>query len=108
MGADPRTKMCKFVSGVSQMVFKEYRTSMIINKMDIAHLTIHAQQIEEEKLKERSREGKRANISDGDFSHSRFYGHGRSNFRQMFSSQGSSSAPDPMLNKYRVYNPKPQ
>ncbi|XP_049399740.1 uncharacterized protein LOC125863779 [Solanum stenotomum] len=46
------------------MVVKECRIAMLINDMDISHLMVHAQQIKEDKLKEGSREAKRANISD--------------------------------------------
>jgi len=41
------------------MVAREYGTIMLIREMDISYLSTHAQQIEEEKLKERSREAKR-------------------------------------------------
>uniref|UniRef100_A0A0V0HP02 Putative ovule protein n=1 Tax=Solanum chacoense TaxID=4108 RepID=A0A0V0HP02_SOLCH len=75
--------------------------------MDISRLMMHAQQIEEEKHKEKSGEAKKARTGDGDFSHSRSDGYGRSKFRKRFSSQGSSNAP-PKFNKYRVPNPKPQ
>ncbi|WMV51096.1 hypothetical protein MTR67_044481, partial [Solanum verrucosum] len=86
--ADLRARMSKFVSGASEM--------------------IHAEQIKEEKLKERSREAKRAKTSDGDFPHSSSNGHDRSRFRRRFSGQGSSKAPTPKFNKERVSNPKPQ
>jgi len=65
--ADRRDKMSKFVSGVSDMVVKECRTAMLVHDMDIFHLIAHAQQIEEEKLKERSREAKRARVDDGNY-----------------------------------------
>lgn len=70
MVADPR-EMMRFFLGVTKMVVKEFRTTMLINKMDVSHLIIHSQQVEEEKLKECSREAKRAKSGDGDFSHSR-------------------------------------
>ncbi|XP_049394626.1 uncharacterized protein LOC125858887 [Solanum stenotomum] len=107
MVADSRARMSKFVSGESKMVVKECRTAMLIGDMDISRLMVHAQQIEEEILKEKSREVKRAKSSDGNFSHARSDGHGHPKFRQGFSSQGSSNAP-PKFNKDRVSNPKPQ
>uniref|UniRef100_M1DPG7 Uncharacterized protein n=1 Tax=Solanum tuberosum TaxID=4113 RepID=M1DPG7_SOLTU len=89
------------------MVVKECRTTMLIKDMDFSHLRAHAQQIEEEKLKERSWETKMATTGDGDFSYSRSDGHGRSMFRQRFSGQGPSNYP-PIFNKDRVSNPKSQ
>ncbi|KAH0654435.1 hypothetical protein KY290_032963 [Solanum tuberosum] len=85
MVVDPRARMNKFVLGVSTMVVKECRTVMLINEMDISCLMVHAQQIKEENLKERSREANRAKTGDGDFSHSRPDVHGRSRFRQSLS-----------------------
>uniref|UniRef100_M1D9X3 Gag-pol protein n=1 Tax=Solanum tuberosum TaxID=4113 RepID=M1D9X3_SOLTU len=107
MVADSRARISKFILGVSEMVVKECRTSILINDMDISRLMVHAQQIEEEKLKEKSRKVKRAKIGDGNFSHARFDGYSRPRFRQRFSGQGSSNAPS-NFNKDRVSNPKSQ
>ncbi|WMV19432.1 hypothetical protein MTR67_012817 [Solanum verrucosum] len=57
------------------MMVMECRTTMVIKKMGISRLMIHAQPIEEEKLKERSRDAKRVKTSDSDFSHSWSDGH---------------------------------
>lgn len=45
---------------------------------------VHAEQIEEEDLRKRSMEIKRAKTSDGDFSHLGSNRHGRSKFQQCF------------------------
>ena len=63
--------------------------------------------IEEEKLKDSSKEAKRAKTGDDNFSHSSSDGHVLSKFRIRFSCQGSSNDP-PKFNKYRVSNPKTQ
>ncbi|KAH0781424.1 hypothetical protein KY290_001022 [Solanum tuberosum] len=87
MIASPRARISKFVSGVSKMVVKEFRVPMLINYIVISLIMVHAQKIKKEKLKERSREAKRAKTGDNDFSHSRSNGCGRSKFRQWFSGQ---------------------
>jgi len=75
-----RTKISKFVSYVCKILVKECHTAMLVNDMDISHLMVHAQQIEEEKRKERSREAKRAKTRDGNLLNSRLDGYGRSKF----------------------------
>ncbi|WMV41038.1 hypothetical protein MTR67_034423 [Solanum verrucosum] len=74
---------------MAEMVVKECHTTIHINDMDISCLLVHAQQIKEKKLKERSRETKKSRSGDSDFSHSRSDGHGLPKFQQRFSSQVS-------------------
>ncbi|XP_055814532.1 uncharacterized protein LOC129884227 [Solanum dulcamara] len=64
-------RMNKFVFIISDLVDKEFRTSMLIKEMNISSLMTHFEQIEEEKLKEKAKESKRARTDSGDFSHSR-------------------------------------
>uniref|UniRef100_M1DW77 Uncharacterized protein n=1 Tax=Solanum tuberosum TaxID=4113 RepID=M1DW77_SOLTU len=49
-------------------------------EMNISRLMTHSQKIEEEIIKERTRDSKRERTSDGDFPHSRSGGHGRPQF----------------------------
>ncbi|PHT73342.1 hypothetical protein T459_24127 [Capsicum annuum] len=58
--SDSRAHMSKFITGVNDLVVKEYRTDILIGDMDIARLMTHAQQIETKKLKERYKRNKRA------------------------------------------------
>ncbi|KAH0657966.1 hypothetical protein KY289_026714 [Solanum tuberosum] len=76
--ADPRARMSKFVSGTFDLVVKKCLISMLLKEMDFSFM-VHAQQIEEEKLKEKTRYSKRARTDNGDFSHSRS---GRGNHSQ--------------------------
>ncbi|WMV54907.1 hypothetical protein MTR67_048292 [Solanum verrucosum] len=105
--ADRRTKMIKFVSGVSHLVVKECRTTMLVHDMDISRLMVHPQKIEKENIKERSREAKRARVDDGNHSHSRPSGRGRSKFQQKFSRKYFSNV-TPRPNNERVSNRKPE
>ena len=68
---ESRTKISKFVSGAFDLVVKECLTTMLVKEMDVSRLMIHAQQIEEEKLKEKTRDSKRARMEDGESSYSR-------------------------------------
>ncbi|XP_049374796.1 uncharacterized protein LOC125839851 [Solanum verrucosum] len=83
--------MSMLISRVSDFVVKEFYTAILVHDKDISRLMVHAQQIEKEKLKERSRENKRPRNGDANFSHTRSDGHGR-----------------PRFNKEKVSNPKPQ
>lgn len=59
MVADPRARMSKFISDVSDLVPKECKMAMLVKEMDISRLMTYTEQIEKEKRKERARESKR-------------------------------------------------
>lgn len=59
MLVDSKAHMNKFAPGVSKVVVKECWTTMLVKEMDITKLMVHAQQIKEEKVKEKERESMR-------------------------------------------------
>ena len=67
MVAHSRAWMSKFVFGVSEYVFKDYRKTMLIKDIDLSRLMVHAQQIEEQNLKEKDRENKTAKTGSFNF-----------------------------------------
>ena len=49
--SNPRSRMNKFVTGVSSWVEKDFRTTMLLNDMDLSRLMVYEQQIEECKIR---------------------------------------------------------
>ncbi|KAH0670724.1 hypothetical protein KY285_025700 [Solanum tuberosum] len=93
MVEDPRDEMNRFVMGVSRLVRKECRSAMLHDNIDISHLMVYAQHIEDEKLQDKNREVKRPRTSEGNLSNAKSDGQGRQGFKQRFSNQGSSDSP---------------
>ncbi|PHU08368.1 hypothetical protein BC332_20228 [Capsicum chinense] len=60
MVVDSRAKISKFVSGVNNSVVSEYSSTMLNSDITLAWLMTHAQQIEEQMIKMRERQNKRA------------------------------------------------
>ncbi|KAK4706303.1 hypothetical protein R3W88_034137 [Solanum pinnatisectum] len=104
--SNTRDEMSRFVTGVSDAIEEECRAAMLHDNMDISRLMVYAQQVEETRLRKKSREVKRARPEDGNFSKSKFEGQSGPRFKKRFFNQSSSNAPKPI--KYRVSNPKPQ
>ncbi|XP_049363665.1 uncharacterized protein LOC125828397 [Solanum verrucosum] len=103
-----QTKVLEFISLCQRsMSVKEYALKFTQLSKYAPTMVANSRVRMKEKLKEKSREVKRAKNDDGDFSHARSGGQGRPKSRQGFSCQGSSNA-SPKFNNDRVSNPKPQ
>lgn len=69
---DSQARMSKFVLKVLDLLVKECKITMLIKVMEISWLMTYVKQIKEEKFKERSsRESKRDQVDNGNFSHQR-------------------------------------
>lgn len=62
MVVDSRITRSKFISKVLEDIFKKCRMTILINKMDLSILMVHAQNIEEEKLKYKEMEKRRPEV----------------------------------------------
>lgn len=63
--SDPRGRMSKFISSVSNVVSKEFKMVMIIKEIDISRLMTYMEKITDEKFREKSMESKRARMDGG-------------------------------------------
>ena len=57
--SDPRYEMSRFVTGVLDDSKEEFRLPMLHDNMKISCLMVHAQQVEDTRVKKRSRDAKR-------------------------------------------------
>ena len=64
MVANPCSRMKIFVMGVSRLVEKECRTTIILNDMYICRIMVYAQKIEKSKIREIRQECKRPRSDD--------------------------------------------
>ena len=68
MVADSRAQMNKFLYGVSDLVKTECINAMSLGDINISMLMTHAQQVEGDKLKEQSKENKKALTGNFEYS----------------------------------------
>ncbi|XP_069143544.1 uncharacterized protein [Solanum lycopersicum] len=102
MVADSRDHMNKFLYGISYLVKTECRNAMLLGDMNISRLMTHAQQVEGDKLREQSKENKKARTRNYDYSQQKSSGRNRSQFQQKSSTLVPSSASVPFSkNKLR-------
>ena len=79
---------------------------MLIPSMDISCLMVHAEKIEEQKLKLVGRKLKKVRTEHGNSSRTRFDVQDKPRFKKRFSNQGPPNAP--RVNKSKVSTPNPQ
>ncbi|XP_049357000.1 uncharacterized protein LOC125821630 [Solanum verrucosum] len=89
--ANPKMKMSKFVSGLSNLIIRECSMVMLENDMAMDRLVIHAQRFENEKFEERSRGTKRYRLEDDDSSQEGSYGQSHSNIPPKFNQKEVST-----------------
>ncbi|XP_069143499.1 uncharacterized protein [Solanum lycopersicum] len=68
MVVDSRVQMTKFLYGVSDLVKTECRNVLLSGDMNISRLLTHAKQVEVDKLREQSKENKKARTGYYDYS----------------------------------------
>ncbi|KAH0644682.1 hypothetical protein KY284_032566 [Solanum tuberosum] len=87
MVADLRVQMSNFLFGVSNLVKTECSNAMLPGDMDISRLITHAQQVEEDKLRELTKDNKKAKIGNYEYSQQKSdgkeecFGYGQSGHR---------------------------
>ncbi|KAF3648996.1 hypothetical protein FXO37_19182 [Capsicum annuum] len=77
---DSRARMSKFISGVNDNVVNECRFAMLNSDMTLARFMTHDQQVEEEKIKMREKQNKRAKTGSFNFAQPKSEGGNRSQF----------------------------
>ena len=68
MVADSKAQMNKFVQEVSDLVKTECKNAMLLGDMKISRLMTHSHQVEGDKLREQSKENKKASSGNYDYS----------------------------------------
>ncbi|TMW96436.1 hypothetical protein EJD97_007358 [Solanum chilense] len=98
--SNPRDEMNHFITGVSDDLVEEFRSGTLHLNMDISDWMIHAQQVEENRLKKKSRKFKRVKAYEGGTSKGRLEIQDKPRFKKRVSYQVPSNFPN--ANKDRV------
>ena len=98
--------MNRFVTGVSDDLQDKYYSAIRHDNMNIAHLLVHAQQVDEARDKKKSRDTKRAKSFDSGSSMSRLEIQDKTRLKKRVSNQVPSKFPK--AHDDRVSNPMPK
>ena len=104
--SNPRDEMSCFVIGISDDLKEECSLAMLHDNMNIFHLMVHAQQVEETRVKRKSRDTKRARSFEGGSSKGRLDIQDYPRFKNRTSNQVPSKFPNARYD--RVSNPNSQ
>ena len=104
--SNPTYEMSLFVTGVSNDFVEECHSAMLHYNMDISRLIVHAQQVEDTRIKRKNRELKKVKSYEGHTSKSRLEIQDKRRFKKRVSNQVPSNFSQD--NKYRVSNLKSQ
>ena len=64
--SNPRDEMSHFITGVFEDLVEECRSDISHDNINICHLMVHAEQVEETGLRRKNREAKKARSYEGD------------------------------------------
>ena len=81
------------MTGVSDDLKEKCRLSMLHDIMNIFHIIVHAQQMEETRVKTKSRDANRENPFDGGYSKGRLDIQDKSRFKKRFANHVTSKFP---------------
>ena len=97
--SNPRDEMNRFVKGVSNDLMEDCRTAMLHDNMSISRLMLHAQQVEESRLKMKNRGFKREKAYEGDTSKRKLEIKDKPKFKKRFSNKVPSKFPKDRVSK---------
>ena len=103
---DPRDEMSNFEMKVLDDLNEECCSAMLHDNLDIYRLIVHSQQVEDTRVKRKSRDSQRVRSFDGGSSRGRLNFLDRTKFKKRFSNKVPSMFPKAWDN--RVVNTKPQ
>lgn len=108
MVSNPRAKMNNFVLGTLNLVSKECKTAILIKDKEISRLIRYTEQIKDEKLRERDRDSKRAQVDGSRVSYQRSKngGNGYSQSGKRYFEESASNNSTPKFNNDKWSNPK--
>ena len=102
--SNPRDEISRFVMEVSDDLVEWFHLVMLYDNMDISHLMVHAQQVEETRLIRKAKDVKRAKSYKGGYFKGRLDIQDKPKFKKMFSNQVPSKFPKSCDD--RVSNPQ--